>query len=127
MKARLVVLAWLLSVLSAVATEPDGTTRYAKFMQLPKEQAATSAREMARQDFTQGRFLILVYGLRRQDSPSEIYLLERYGVAVTPIAGCIVSPGVTVAAESYNATMKPLLRKKFGRDIFAEAAEATRK
>jgi len=54
-------------------------------------------------------------------------LRERYGVTVTAIAGCVVSDGILGAEEGYNSTMKPLLNRKFGHDIFKEAEEVSRK
>ena len=43
---------------------------------------------------------------------------------MTAIAGCVVSDGILGAEEGYNSTMKPLLNRKFGRDIFKEAEAA---
>lgn len=97
---------------------------HAAFYNLSKTEATEKAKAMALADFEQGRYRILIFGLRRTESPGEIQLKERYGVATTSIGGCVVSPGIVAAAEGYNSTMKPLLNSKFGRDIFKEPAEA---
>jgi len=124
----LTLLLILITSLSLPAADPaggreGGINGYETFYNLGKNEAAKKARQMAATDFAQGRYRILVYGLRRQDSPAEVNLKKRYGVATVPIAGCIVSSGITAAAESYNSTMKPLLRRKFGRDIFKEGGD----
>ena len=100
---------------------------YAAFQRLSRDDASAKAKEIAARDFREGRFRILVYGLRRHQTPSEKYLKEHYGVTTTPIAGCIVSDGILGAAEGYNSTIKPLLNQKFGRDIFGEAKTAANK
>jgi len=41
--------------------------------------------------------------------------------AVTAVAGCVVTEGLSEGADSYNATMHGLLNQKFGKDIFKEA------
>jgi hypothetical protein len=97
---------------------------YAMFSKLSREEASMKAAAMASTDFQNGTYRILVYGMRRQNSPYEVYLWKIYGVSAVPIAGCIVSEGILGAADGYNSTMKPLLNQKFGRDIFKEAEEA---
>jgi len=94
---------------------------YALFAKLSKEQASKKARAMAENDFAHGVYRVWVYGLRRDESPDEKYLRKKYGVTVTPIAGCVVSDGILGAADGYNSTMESLLKQKFGRDIFKEA------
>jgi hypothetical protein len=120
------VLGFALARLSGAAEPPpkDDLEGYATFQQLSRNDAAVKAREMATRDFSEGRFRILVYGLRRQESPHDKYLREHYGVMTTPIAGCIVSDGIIGAADGYNSTIKPLLNEKFGKDIFLEAKTA---
>jgi len=103
--------------------ELDG---YAIFNDLSKEDAAKKAREMAENDFARNVYRILVVGKRPAKSVYDDYLKEHYGVLVTPIAGCIVSDGIIGAEQSYNSTMKPLLNRKFGHDIFEEAEKASR-
>ena len=98
---------------------------YAQFYELSKAEATQKARVMAEKDFAAGKYRLFVYGLRRGNSPHDEYLKTNYGVDVTPIAGCVVSPGIMGAADGYNSTMRPLLQAKFGRDIFAEARQAT--
>ena len=104
--------------------ELDG---YAIFKDLSKEDASKKAREMAETDFTRNVYRIFVVGKRPAKSFYDDYLKERYGVLVTPIAGCVVSDGIIGAIEGYNSTMKPLLNRKFGHDIFKEAEEEGRR
>lgn len=104
-------------------SEPDV---YTIFTDLSKEDAAKKAREMATADFTRQVYRIFVVGMRPATSAYDEYLKERYGVLTTPIAGCIVSDGIEGAEDGYNSTMKPLLNRKFGRDIFKEAEQASR-
>lgn len=100
---------------------------YAVFHGLSKEDAAKKAEEMATADFERQVYRIFVAGKPPATSAYDKYLMERYGVVTTAIAGCIVSDGILGAQEGYNSTMKPLLNRKFGRDIFKEAEQASRK
>ncbi len=99
----------------------------ALFGELSKEEASKKAREMAEHDFAKNVYRIFVVGRRPLENAYDDYLKEHYGVRVTPIAGCVVSDGIIGAEQNYNSTMKPLLNRKFGRDIFKEAEEATRR
>lgn len=133
MRARAFVLVavFLATALTAIQAdtkaqdnEPD---RYGIFFNLSKEEASRKAREMAETDFARKVYRIFVVGKRPATSAYDEYLKERYGVLMAPIAGCIVSDGIEGAQEGYNSTMRPLLNRKFGRDIFQEAEEASRK
>ena len=104
--------------------ELDG---YALFNDLSKADASKKGREMAENDFAKNVYRIFVVGKRPAKSAYDDYLREHYGVLVTPIAGCLVSDGIIGAEEGYNSTMRPLLNRKFGHDIFKEAEEAGRK
>ena len=104
--------------------ELDG---YAIFNDLSKADASKKAREMAENDFAKNVYCIFVVGKRPAKSAYDDYLKEHYGVLVTPIAGCLVSDGIIGAEEGYNSTMKLLLNRKFGHDIFKEAEEAGRR
>jgi hypothetical protein len=104
--------------------ELDG---YAIFSDLSKEDASKKAREMAETDFARNVYRIFVVGKRPAESAYDDYLKEKYGVLVTAISGCIVSDGIIGAQEGYNSTMKPLLNRKFGHDIFKEAEKAGQK
>jgi hypothetical protein len=104
--------------------ELDG---YAIFNDLSKEDASKKAREMAQTDFAKNVYRIFVVRKRPVRSAYDDYLKEQYGVLVTPIAGCIVSDGIIGAEDGYNSIMKPLLNRKFGRDIFKEAEETSRR
>jgi hypothetical protein len=104
--------------------ELDG---YAIFNDLSKADASKKAREMAGNDFAKNVYRIFVVGKRPAKSAYDDYLKEHCGVLVTPIAGCLVSDGIIGAEEGYNSTIKPLLNRKFGHDIFKEAEEAGRR
>jgi hypothetical protein len=99
---------------------------YAIFYDLSKESASKKAREMAEADFARDVYRIFVVGKRPATSAYGDYLKIKYGVLETAIAGCIVSDGIIGAKEGYNSTMKPLLNRKFGHDIFKEAEKASR-
>jgi hypothetical protein len=101
--------------------------RHALFNDLSKENASKKAHEMAEADFSRNVFRIFVVGKRPPKSAYDDYLKEKYGVITTPIAGCVVSDGIIGAEAGYNSTMKPLLNRKFGHDIFKEAEEASRR
>jgi hypothetical protein len=47
-------------------------------------------------------------------------LKERYGVELNVIGGCVVSEAEGRYAEGYSDVSRSLLKKKYGRDIFAE-------
>jgi hypothetical protein len=101
--------------------------RYALFNDLSKKDASEKAREMAEADFARNSYRILVVGKRPPKSAYDDYLKEKYGVITTPIAGCVISDGIIGAQEGYNSTMKGLLNRKFGHDVFKEAEEASRR
>jgi hypothetical protein len=105
----------------------DAVDGYAMFGDLTKEGASKKARDMARTDFAQNVYRIFVAGKPAGRIASEEYLTDKYGIHVTPIAGCVISDGIEGAIDGYNSTMKPLLNRKFGHDIFKEAEEANRK
>jgi hypothetical protein len=107
--------------------EDNDLGEYAVFNGLSKEDAAKKAREMAETDFARNVYRVFVAGKRPVKSAYDDYLKEKYGVLVSPIAGCIVSDGIIGAMDGYNSTMKPLLNRKFGHDIFKEAEEADRR
>lgn len=99
---------------------------YAIFNDLSKEDAWKKARQMAETDFARNVYRVFVVGKRPAKSAYGDYLKEKYGVLETPIAGCLVSDGIIGAEDGYNSTMKALLNRKFGHDIFKEAEEASR-
>jgi len=124
----IVVLAGVRAALSIDAKPPgDAVDGYAMFGDLTKEGASKKARDMARTDFAQNVYRIFVAGKPAGRIASEEYLTDKYGIHVTPIAGCVISDGIEGAIHGYNSTMKPLLNRKFGHDIFKEAEEANRK
>jgi hypothetical protein len=132
---RATVITFLAVFLAAVAgarpsdmNPPDNDgAGYAIFTDLSKEAASKKAREMAEADFARNVYRILVAGKRPAKSAYDDHLKDKYGVVATPIAGCVVSDGIIGAIESYNSTMRPLLNRKFGHDIFKEAEEIGRK
>ena len=133
MRAAILVLLAVVLTTAAVAIPADMKSQdnaldgYAIFNDLSKETAAKKAREMAESDFARNVYRIFVVGKRPAKSAYDDYLKEHYGVLVTPIAGCVVSDGIIGAEDGYNSTMKPLLNRKFGHDIFKEAEEASRR
>jgi hypothetical protein len=92
---------------------------YALFFDLKEDAAKAKAEVLARDDFKNGRYRILVAGLRPSpgNDPYEKNL-AKYGIECCPIAGCIVSSGILGAIAGYNGVMKPLLIQKFGPDVF---------
>jgi hypothetical protein len=101
--------------------------RFAILGALSREEATAKARRMAEADFARKDYRILVVGRRPAKNAYDDFLKEKYGVLVTPIAGCIVSNGIIGAQEGYNSTMKILLNRKFGHDICKEAEGASRR
>jgi hypothetical protein len=132
---RVAILVLLIVVLTGVgvpmssdAKPPDDALDgYAVFGDLAKKDASKKAREMAKTDFAQNVYRIFVAGRPIGPNAHDDYLLNKYGVHVTSIAGCVISDGIAGAKDGYNSVMKPLLNQKFGRDIFKEAEEASRK
>jgi len=132
---RAVILVLLIVVLTGVgapmsidAKPPrDVVDGYAMFGDLTKKDASAKAHQMAATDFAQNVYRIFVAGKPPGRIASEEYLTDKYGVRVTSIAGCVISDGIEGAIDGYNSTMKPLLNRKFGHDIFKEAEEANRK
>jgi hypothetical protein len=133
MRAVIVVLLVVVLTTAAPAIHADMKSQdneldgYAIFNDLSKETAAKKAREMAESDFARNVYRIFVVGKRPVKNAYDDYLKKHYGVLVTPIAGCVVSNGIIGAEDGYNSTMKPLLNRKFGHDIFQEAEEASRR
>jgi hypothetical protein len=124
----IVVLAGVGAAISIDAKpQGDPLDGYAMFGDLAKKDASKKAREMAKTDFTQNLYRIFVAGKPLATSAYDDYLANKYGVQVTSIAGCLISDGIEGALDGYNSTMKPLLNRKFGHDIFQEAEEANRK
>jgi hypothetical protein len=105
----------------------DALDGYAIFGDLTKKDASKKAREMAKTDFARNVYRIFVAGRPAATNAYDAYLTNKYGVQVTSIAGCLISDGIEGAIDGYNSTMKPLLNRKFGHDIFQEAEEANRR
>lgn len=97
--------------------------RYDGFDLLPVKVAIKKAEVMAREDYGQGHYRHLVWGLRREGKSYGGYLEQRYGIEDTRVASCIVTNSVQKAAETYNSIMRQLLVEKYGRDVFKEAEE----
>ena len=124
----IVVLAGGGPVISIDAKPPgDAVDGYAMFGDLTKEDASTKARRMAEADFAQRVYRVFVAGKPAASNAYDDYLTNKYRVQVTSIAGCLISEGIEGAMDGYNSTMKPLLNRKFGHDIFKEAEEANRR
>ena len=123
-----VLVATAVATISAdMKSQDDNLDGSALFGDLSKADASKKAREMAENDFAKNVYRIFVVGRRPSKNACDDYLKEKYGVITTPIAGCLVSDGIIGAEEGYNSTMKPLLNRKFGHDIFKEAEEAGRR
>jgi hypothetical protein len=76
---------------------------------------------MAFIDHTCGHYELKVWGLRLFfDGEDEILLREKYGVETDMVGGCSVFPTTEMYARGYNSISKPLLLKKYGKDIFEE-------
>ncbi|MEO8206025.1 MAG: hypothetical protein ABI615_07575 [Chthoniobacterales bacterium] len=97
------------------------------FFSLSAKQASEKAIALAKKDFANGIYRTFISGQPALSlSIGEMYLQE-YSIYTVPIAGCNVSEGIHGAEQGYNDTMKPLLIKKFGKDIFAEAKKQEEK
>lgn len=84
---------------------------------LKNAEATKLGKEAAEADFAAGHYRILSYGLMAVPTDAEKNL-EKRGIHFEDIAGCVVSEGILGFAHGYNSTMQPLLKKKFGPDIF---------
>lgn len=93
---------------------------YEEFYRLSRKIAVEKGETLAKSDFEAGIYRIFVYGEPGTGSPEEIRLRKEYSIYTVPIAGCKVSDGILGVAEGYNGTMKPLLEKKFGKEVFTE-------
>ncbi len=101
--------------------------RYNVFYPLGENKAYKRGEAFAVEDFENGNYRVLVYGLRPSNTTlSEEYLRQNYGIEFYPIAGCIVSDGIIGGAKGYNAKMKSLLKEKYGKDVFKEAETVER-
>ena len=73
-----------------------------------------------------GRQEVVAYGMLNQGFFEYAECLkERYGITIRIISGCCVSLTGQRYAQGYNDIAYPLLKRSFGRDIFAECAEGT--
>ncbi len=111
----------LILVVSLHAAEPKES--FPEFMKLSKREAAATARRQAEADCAAGHYRMLVYGLRKPVSEFD-QRLEKDGVEVRAIAGCIVSDGIPEGARIYNEVMRGKLKAKLGRDVFSDKDEA---
>ena len=112
---------YVVAIHADMNTQEKQLDGYAIFNDLSKEVASKKAQKMAETDFARNQYRIFVAGMRPPSSAYDDYLRKKYGILVTAIAGCVVSDGIMGALEGYNSTMKPLLNRKFGHDIFKEA------
>jgi LysM repeat protein len=103
-------------------------------MGYPTNAAAAFARGQAeaRRDLTNAVFTLKTAGL---PGPTRHYyegrLLDRCGVKLEPLAGCLVTEGLMKYMAGYNEIARQRLEQKFGTNIFseleAEAAESYQK
>lgn len=106
---------WVAISIAVIAIGAAGWREYA-YSRTPAGRGIAQARK----DFRNG-----VYMLRGHGYPSDcgiVYrelLKERFSITLYN-QGCLVFPGEDEFDEAYNAVAKPLLIKRFGRDIFAE-------
>jgi hypothetical protein len=72
-------------------------------------------------DIYRGRYEILTLGLPPAwyEDYSQV-MLERYGVTVRPIAGCVVTVSQEQYARSYNHVSVTAIHRKYGRDVVDE-------
>jgi len=97
------------------------------FFNLSAHDAGIAASKQANADFAAGRYRLLVYGMRGGSSVTIAdKRLEKQGIKVEAIAGCVVSPGILEGALVYNRIMSAKLKARLGRDIFDDKSE-TRK
>jgi hypothetical protein len=74
-------------------------------------------------DGVRGHEEIMVFGLPPPWArETDRLLLERYGVKVNPVAGCVVTDSLVWYAGGYNSVARARLESRFGKDIFAECA-----
>jgi mannose-6-phosphate isomerase class I len=128
-KIIILIIILSISILSCTSIESPRTQRYpsayalngyAEFSDLKADEARRKAIRMAKDDYDKKKYRLFAGD---EVIPSEKYLKEKYNVYSVPIVGCLVDEGIIAAEDAYNKTMKDLLTKKFGKNIFAEAAK----
>ena len=94
------------------------------YTSLPRSKAVEAAKDLAARDFTAGRLRILIMSKSIWSPSYEDYLRDHYGIQIMFLS--IRQPEKALAVTTaYNKSMDSLLEKKFHKDIFKEAKEAT--
>jgi hypothetical protein len=75
-------------------------------------------------DVNRGRYEVLGYGMPSPLVPEYARVLnERYGIHYRAVSGCIVSASLAWYVDAYDRVSTEAAKRKFGRDVFKEAAE----
>ena len=80
-------------------------------------------------DQVRGHYEIQVYGGPPAPWEGEWrrLTLERYGIEVNPVAGCVVTSDLVWYVDGYNAVSRTRIEARFGKDIFTECADEAKK
>lgn len=80
----------------------------------------------AHAELLSGRYSFASVGLVMSRVELQRILAERYGVHVDVVALCLVSSWEEEYAEAHNRVMREALRRRYGRDVFAEGFQDAR-
>lgn len=90
-------------------------------------QAFEQGQAEARKDLTNGVLALKSFGLPAPEtSEYQRLLLERCGVRVQPIAGCLVSAGLVAYRDGYNQVSSAVVTQRFGAEIFTRLHQEAR-
>ncbi|MEO6053443.1 MAG: hypothetical protein ABIP97_05465 [Chthoniobacterales bacterium] len=100
---------------------------YQEFGNLSVPEATKKVQALARKDYKRGIYRIFITGMPFSPDMAQEYLQTKYSVYTIALSGCDMTESILGARNGYNEIMKPLLIKRFGRDIFAEAKQQEEK
>ena len=77
-----------------------------------------AAAQEARQDIEKGHLEIRTFGLPVPSIGEYAGLLgERLGVALVPVAGCVVTGDLVASVDAYNSVMEREIERRFGKGV----------
>lgn len=75
-----------------------------------------------------GNHRVKAYGLPEPTFPTYRKLMRnRYDIGIDHIAGCIVSRWQIAYVNGYNAVSTPLIKRRFGNDVFQKGYEEAKR
>ena len=115
MTARLLMLALVAGTMSVAAETPPSPSNASE----DSEKAYQKGLADARNDLKSNRLALETFGLPAPSSGEyRKLLLERYGIDVRSIGGCVVDKELVGHARGYNEVAMKEIERRFGIDIF---------